>query len=53
MVHDDFDAGSKVLELVSGGWPQALSALKTTLETDAILAAARSLVFARARDRLG
>ena len=39
VVHDDFDPGSKVLELVSGGWPQALSALKTTLETDAVLAA--------------
>ena len=42
VVHDDFDAGA-VLELVSGGWPQALSASRPV--KDAILAAARSLVF--------
>jgi len=33
VVHDDFDPGSTVLELVSGGWPQLLSDLKTLLET--------------------
>jgi uncharacterized protein YndB with AHSA1/START domain/DNA-binding transcriptional ArsR family regulator len=33
VVHDDFDAGSAVAELVSGGWPQILSDLKTLLET--------------------
>jgi uncharacterized protein YndB with AHSA1/START domain len=31
VVHDDF--GAKVAELVSGGWPQVLSNLKTLLET--------------------
>jgi uncharacterized protein YndB with AHSA1/START domain len=33
VVHDDFEPGSVVAELVSGGWPLVLSALKTLLET--------------------
>ena len=33
VTHDDFEQGSKMLELVSGGWPQLLSDLKTFLET--------------------
>jgi DNA-binding transcriptional ArsR family regulator len=33
VVHDDFDPGSTVLELVSQGWPRLLSDLKTLLET--------------------
>jgi uncharacterized protein YndB with AHSA1/START domain/DNA-binding transcriptional ArsR family regulator len=33
VVHDDFPPASKVAELVSGGWPQVLSKLKTLLET--------------------
>ena len=33
VVHDDFDADSRVVEMVSEGWPQVLSALKTMLET--------------------
>jgi uncharacterized protein YndB with AHSA1/START domain/DNA-binding transcriptional ArsR family regulator len=33
VVHDGFEPGSKVAELVSGGWPQVLSKLKTLLET--------------------
>lgn len=33
VVHDDFEAGSPVLEMVSGGWPHLLSDLKTLLET--------------------
>jgi uncharacterized protein YndB with AHSA1/START domain/DNA-binding transcriptional ArsR family regulator len=33
VVHDGFEPGSTVLELVSGGWPHVLSELKTLLET--------------------
>jgi uncharacterized protein YndB with AHSA1/START domain len=33
VVHDDFDAGSTVLDLVSGGWPAVIANLKTLLET--------------------
>src|SRR6185312_8733907 len=32
VVQDDFEPGSRVLELVSGGWPLKLSKLKTMLE---------------------
>jgi len=40
VVHDGFDPGSTVLDLVSQGWPQLLSDLKTLLETGETLAAA-------------
>jgi uncharacterized protein YndB with AHSA1/START domain/DNA-binding transcriptional ArsR family regulator len=33
VIHDGFDPGSTVLEMVSGGWPRLLSDLKTLLET--------------------
>lgn len=33
VVHDDFEPGSTVLEMISGGWPHLLSDLKTLLET--------------------
>ncbi len=33
VIHDGFDPGSTVAKLVSGGWPQVLSSLKTLLET--------------------
>ena len=33
VVHDGFEPGSTVVELVSGGWPHVLSELKTLLET--------------------
>jgi uncharacterized protein YndB with AHSA1/START domain/DNA-binding transcriptional ArsR family regulator len=33
VVHDDFDPGSIVAEMVSEGWPRLLSDLKTLLET--------------------
>jgi uncharacterized protein YndB with AHSA1/START domain/DNA-binding transcriptional ArsR family regulator len=33
VVHDDFDPGSIVAEMVSGGWPRVVSELKTLLET--------------------
>jgi uncharacterized protein YndB with AHSA1/START domain len=40
VVHDDFDPGSTVAEMVSEGWPEILSGLKTLLETGAPLPAA-------------
>jgi len=33
VVHDGFEPGSTILEMVSGGWPQLLSSLKTLMET--------------------
>jgi len=33
VVHDGFEPGSKVVEMISGGWPRVVSALKTLLET--------------------
>jgi len=39
VVHDGFEPGSVVLQSVSTGWPQVLSALKTLLETGAPLPA--------------
>jgi DNA-binding transcriptional ArsR family regulator/uncharacterized protein YndB with AHSA1/START domain len=33
VVHDEFDPGSVAAKMVSEGWPQVLSALKTLLET--------------------
>jgi DNA-binding transcriptional ArsR family regulator/uncharacterized protein YndB with AHSA1/START domain len=33
VVHDEFDPGSTMWEMVSKGWPQVLSSLKTLLET--------------------
>ncbi|TLS41969.1 metalloregulator ArsR/SmtB family transcription factor [Streptomyces montanus] len=40
VVHDDFDPGSTVLEMVSNGWPHLLSDLKTLLETGETLPSA-------------
>jgi uncharacterized protein YndB with AHSA1/START domain/DNA-binding transcriptional ArsR family regulator len=37
LLHDGFGAGSLAAELVSGGWPQVMSSLKTLLETDQAL----------------
>ncbi|WP_336213931.1 ArsR/SmtB family transcription factor [Nonomuraea sp. LPB2021202275-12-8] len=39
VVHDGFDPGSTVREMVGQGWPELLSSLKTLLETGAPLAA--------------
>ena len=39
VVHDDFEPGSTVTELVSQGWPRLLSDLKTLLETEAAVRA--------------
>lgn len=33
VVHDGFDPGSTLLEMVGDGWPRLLSGLKTLLET--------------------
>lgn len=33
VVHDGFEPGSTLLEMVGGGWPQLLSSLKTFVET--------------------
>ena len=33
VIHDGFEPGSTVLELISGGWPHVISDLKTLLET--------------------
>jgi len=38
IIHDDFAPGSAVAEMVSKGWPQVLSGLKTLLETGETLA---------------
>jgi uncharacterized protein YndB with AHSA1/START domain len=32
VIHDDFEPGSTVLELISGGWPKKLADLKSGLE---------------------
>ncbi len=32
VIHDEFEAGSKVFESISGGWPKVLSSLKSLLE---------------------
>jgi uncharacterized protein YndB with AHSA1/START domain/DNA-binding transcriptional ArsR family regulator len=41
VVHDGFEPGSTVLELISGGWPHVLSDLKTLLETGETFAGPR------------
>jgi uncharacterized protein YndB with AHSA1/START domain len=56
VVHDGFPPGSTVLEMVSGGWPRVMGALKTLLEAggedgdgfavEAVTAAPREAVFA-------
>jgi hypothetical protein len=35
VVHDDFEPGSTVAEMISEGWPALLSDLKSLLETGA------------------
>jgi uncharacterized protein YndB with AHSA1/START domain/DNA-binding transcriptional ArsR family regulator len=40
VIHDGFEPGSTMLEMVSGGWPELLSSLKTLLETGETLPAA-------------
>ncbi|HZM83323.1 MAG TPA: metalloregulator ArsR/SmtB family transcription factor [Candidatus Limnocylindrales bacterium] len=42
VVHDGFEPGSTILEMVSGGWPQLLSSLKTFVETGEPLPQAES-----------
>src|SRR3954451_13345987 len=38
VVHDGFEPGSTVMEMVSGGWPRVVAGLKTLLETGEVLA---------------
>ena len=33
ITHDEFSAGSEVMEKVSNGWPAIMAGLKTLLET--------------------
>jgi uncharacterized protein YndB with AHSA1/START domain len=33
VIHDEFDAGSKIFGMISKGWPAVLSSLKSYLET--------------------
>ena len=33
VVHDEFDEGSKIFEMISKGWPAVLSSMKSFLET--------------------
>ena len=40
VVHDGFEAGSDVLQGVSGGWPAVIASLKTLLETGSALPSA-------------
>lgn len=42
VVHGGFEPGSTVLEMITGGWPELLSSLKTLLETGEALPAAES-----------
>lgn len=37
VVHDDFEPGSSMREMISQGWPELLSNLKTLLETGEVL----------------
>jgi uncharacterized protein YndB with AHSA1/START domain len=51
VVHDDFDAGSKVFRAVSGGWPVVLASLKSFLETGDPLAIAGVGALQAAKER--
>lgn len=42
VVHDGFEPGSTVVQLISGGWPHVLSELKTLLETGEAFAEGRA-----------
>jgi uncharacterized protein YndB with AHSA1/START domain len=33
VIHDGFEPGSIIVQMVSGGWPDVISSLKTLLET--------------------
>jgi len=41
LVHDGFEAGSKVVEKIGGGWPKILANLKSLLETGETLMPAK------------
>ncbi len=50
VIHDGFEPGSRMLELVSGGWPRVLSGLKTLLETGEVVPPTVESVARLARD---
>lgn len=50
VVHDGFEPGSRMLELISGGWPRVLSGLKTLLETGETVPPTAESVARLARD---
>jgi hypothetical protein len=39
VIHDGFEPGSTVAQMIKDGWPQIISSLKTLLETGAPLPA--------------
>jgi DNA-binding transcriptional ArsR family regulator/uncharacterized protein YndB with AHSA1/START domain len=51
VVHDDFEPGSTMLEMVSEGWPHLLSDLKTLLETGETLPAMPNTAGQQEKDR--
>jgi uncharacterized protein YndB with AHSA1/START domain len=51
VTHDDFDAGSKVLRAISGGWPVVLASLKSFLETGHALALTNAEAIEAAKER--
>ena len=53
VIHDEFEADSKVFESVSGGWPKVLSSLKSLLETGNGLMSSFSDVVTQRQTALG
>ena len=51
VIHDDFDAGSKVFRAISGGWPLVLASLKSSLETGGGLTSASVEALKEAEER--
>jgi uncharacterized protein YndB with AHSA1/START domain len=51
VIHDDFDAGSKVFHAISGGWPLVLASLKSSLETGGGLTSASVEALKEAEER--
>jgi uncharacterized protein YndB with AHSA1/START domain len=51
VIHDDFDAGSKVFRAISGGWSLVLASLKSFLETGGGLTSASVEALKEAEER--
>jgi uncharacterized protein YndB with AHSA1/START domain len=51
LTHEDFEAGSKLLDGISKGWPAILSSLKSLLETGTALAIPTSALGIEGLDR--